>query len=147
MTNYQEIINSYTIKLSEKLQKQLDTQLLIRLNVKLLDDQNENIELLLKETVDLLRTASSGDKASRSAYKKQFNKVKKAVRTEYGYIPKGTLVSEYMALGIAIGIGFGSAFIAINPAFMFIGLPIGVALGLSIGQNKEKETDSENKLY
>ena len=88
MTNYQEIINSYTIKLSEKLQKQLDTQLLIRLNVKLLDDQNENIELLLKETVDLLRTASSGDKASRSAYKKQFNKVKKAVRTEYGYIQK-----------------------------------------------------------
>ncbi|MDY0318316.1 MAG: hypothetical protein RBQ64_07095 [Candidatus Izemoplasmatales bacterium] len=51
MTNYQEIINSYTIKLSKKLQKQLDTQLLIRLNVKLLDDQNENIELLLKETV------------------------------------------------------------------------------------------------
>ncbi|HPD99594.1 MAG TPA: hypothetical protein PLB83_00025 [Bacillota bacterium] len=147
MTNYQEIINSYTNKLTEKLQKQLDLQLLVRLNEKLLEEQNENIELLLKETVDFLKIASSGDKAGRKAYKKQFNKLKKAVRTEYGYIPKGTLVGEYMALGIAIGIGFGSAFIAINPALMIIGLPIGVALGLSIGQNKEKEADSENKLY
>jgi hypothetical protein len=147
MNNYQEIINSYYEKLDLKKQKQLNPKLLLRLNEKILQHDNEDIEILLKETVDFLKSASDGDKTSVTNYKKHFSKLTKIVRKTYGYVAKGTIVGEYMAMGIALGVAFGAAFIAINPALMVIGLPIGIALGLSLGQNKEKEAEKDDLLY
>jgi hypothetical protein len=88
----------------------------------------------------------SDNKINKSYYE-YYNRLKKHVKDKYGFSPKGSIQEEYLSYGLVFGLLIGSAFIAINPAFIAIGLPIGVALGLSLGTSKEKKLEDEEKLY
>lgn len=82
------------------------------------------------------------------AYNKAYNKLVEKVKEAFDLEPLGSIQSKYMAMGIAIGTGLGSALMTvIGPAFISIGTALGVAIGLSIGSQKEKAAKEAGKLY
>lgn len=131
----------------EKTQKKYGFDVLERLMKKLEDKHNPKVLELLGNILyqlDLMRKDST---IKKKIYHQLFNELKKYVKTEYGYVPKGSVQEEYMAIGIALGVAFGAAFMTINTAFIGLGIPIGLAVGLSVGNKKEKEFEEQNKTY
>jgi hypothetical protein len=145
-----EIIEQLTMfrsKIDEKNQKKLGINHIINLSQKMEDKEDEIVDGLFKSLVEQLNNMEFSDKNRNKSYYEDYKQLKKHVKEKYGLIPKGSIQEEYLSYGIVFGLLIGSAFIAINPAFIAIGLPIGVALGLSLGTNKEKKLEDEDKLY
>jgi len=106
------------------------------------DFVKSQMTLLIKE----LKAIQSENK-NKKDYFDVFKQLQKYVKETFGLVPKGSVKEEHLTFGIAFGLLIGVAFMAVNPAFIAIGLPIGVALGLSLGSSKEKELEKEDKLY
>ena len=114
---------------------------------KLDETENTDINKLIRDTFDLLQEYTRDESIKKTIYLKSFKALKKQVREELGFTPKGLIQEEMTGMGIAIGVALGSAFVGINPAFIGIGLPIGLAIGASIGKRKEEQAESEGKTY
>ncbi len=98
----------------------------------------------LRSTIDVYVL----DRKQVKAYNKLYTKLVAEVKDVFDLEPIGSIQSRYMAIGIAIGTGVGSAIMAVtNPAFMSVGLAIGVAIGAGTGGKKEKEAKEAGKLY
>lgn len=88
------------------------------------------------------------DKKLRKVYRKHVNELIFLMKRDFDLHPKGSLQSNYMAMGVALGSGVGASLSAtIGPAFISIGISMGIAIGLAIGSSKEKEAEKNNKLY
>ena len=111
------------------------------------NSEDEVSENLFKSLVEELDRIDVSNRKLNKSYYELYKQLKKHVKEKYGLIPKGAIQEEYLSYGIVFGLLIGSAFIAINPAFIAIGLPIGVSLGLSLGTSKEKKLEEEDKLY
>lgn len=147
MNEYAPMIESITQQFDEKKKKKLQTKVFERLCIKLKDTENRDIDNLIKETYNLLQEFSRDETVKKSLYVKSFKELKKLVRTELGFTPKGLIQEEMTGMGIAIGVALGGAFVGLNPAFIGIGLPIGLAIGASIGKKKEDQAEKEGKTY
>lgn len=82
------------------------------------------------------------------AYKKSYAKLIVKVKEVFNLEPAGSIATQYMGIGIALGTSIGVALMAAtNPAFMSIGTGLGVAIGAAIGAQKEKEAKEEGRLF
>jgi hypothetical protein len=131
----------------QKKQKKYGFDVLERLMKKVEDKNDAKVLELAGNLLYQLDLMRKDDSIKAKMYFKLFNELKKHVKTEYGFVPKGTVQGEYMAMGVALGVAFGAAFTTINTAFIGIGIPIGIAIGLAIGSSKEKELEEQDKLY
>lgn len=131
----------------EKTTKKYKIDVFVRLCKKISETQDLEVIDLVKNNLRLLQELSSDNRVKPLEYKKSFAKLQKVVRKKFGYVPKDQIKGEYMAMGIALGVAFGSPFIIINPALSGIGLPIGLAIGLAIGDSKEKAAVEAGKVY
>ena len=147
MNNYTEDIKAYNEKLIDKNRKKLKPLVLARLNDKLLEINDSEVEEMLQRITRLLKDISQGSVEDIKLYKKTFQSLKKLVRKKYDLIEEGTLQGEYMAMGVALGIAFGAAFSAIQVGLIGVGLPIGVAVGAGLGKQKEEEAKKKGKIY
>lgn len=147
MNNYSEVIHSLSYEYDEKTKKKLKVDLFSRLCKKLEEESHPEVDQLLRETYELLRSYQKEDKRFPREYNKTLSILRKKVKEVYGYTAKDELKEQYTGIGIAIGVAMGAPFSAINPAFVGIGLPIGLAIGVAIGQQKEKEAEERNKTY
>lgn len=146
MIDRQREILTATANFTDKQSKKYRTDILIRLQQKILDKSDTTVEQQLVQTIEYLFLAVEDPKQFRQ-YLRSFRALQKMVRTTFGYTEKGTLANEYIAIGTAIGVALGSAFTTINVAFIGLGIPIGVAIGAAIGQQKEKEAETQGKIY
>lgn len=146
MNDYYGKVNRIIQHLDEKKNKKLQTDIFLRLCQKV-GDQDEAITSLINDTYLLLLQLDNNEDSKPKFYNKSFGLLKKLVKTNLGYTPKGAIQSEYLAMGIALGTAFGSAFISINPAFISFGLPIGLAIGISIGKKKESAAEEKGNTY
>jgi hypothetical protein len=147
MNEYVLKIENVTQRLDEKKKKKLQVKLFVRLCNKVEEEENIDINRMIQETFDLLQEYTQDESIKKSTYLKSFRELKKHVREELDFTPKGLLQEEMTGIGIAIGVAMGSAFVGINPALIGIGLPIGLAIGASIGKRKEDKAESEGKTY
>ncbi|MBI9010555.1 MAG: hypothetical protein JEZ05_11080 [Tenericutes bacterium] len=131
----------------EKENKRFQTDLFFRLCEKVGEDDIE-ITTLVDDTFLLLSELSKvSEKEKLKAYYKTLALLKKKTKEKFGYIEKGSLQAEYMALGVGVGVALGAAFVTTNPAFIGIFMPIGLAVGLAIGKKKEDEAEKQEKTY
>ncbi len=147
MNNYAALLEELISRFDEKKVKKYKIKTFINLCNKLDEHDDEEIAHLLNESYRLLHELSVDEEIKPKTYLKSFSKLQKKVREKYGYTEKDQIRNEYMAVGLAIGVAIGSAFIAINPGAIAIGLPIGLALGISIGSKKETEAVEQGKTY
>ncbi len=134
-------------KFSEKQLKRLQVESFNRLVDKLDDIENPDIDRAIANVISLLDTVYQEDGIKPPEYLRAYKEVKKDVRKTYGYVQKGTISSEYVGIGVSIGVAFGAAFTTINPAFIGIGIPIGIAIGAALGNQKESEAEKDGKVY
>jgi len=146
MNDYQTRLNQIIHHFDEKKNKKLQTDIFSRLCEKV-GQEDAEISTLINDTYSLLAELDNNEEIKPKTYIKSLSLLKKTVRKNLGYSPKGALQEEYTGLGIAIGVALGSAFISINPVFISIGLPIGLAIGVSIGRKKENEAEEAGNTY
>lgn len=118
----------------------------INLMNKLEDNCNDEIKRMIVNTIEELRVISKNILHDKSIYLKMLKTIKKQVRKEYGYIEKGTLKNEYLAMGIGFGLLF-SALSIFDKTLIGIGLPLGFIIGSFAGTKKELAAQKEGKLY
>lgn len=147
MNTFIETLDKVEQRLSDKEKRKLYLDTLRRLVNKTSSKEDDELTRLLEELFESLKSESNTENSYRKAYLKQFNHVKKYVKDTWGFVAKGTVVGEHMALGVGLGLVFGAAFSFINTGFIAIGLPIGIAIGLSVGSHKESELEKDGKLY
>lgn len=147
MNEYAMKIESVSQHFDEKKKKKLQTKVFVNLCNKLEETEYTEINILIRNTFDLLQDYTRDESIKKSIYLKSFRALKKLVREELGFTPKGLLQEEMTGMGIAIGVALGGAFVGVNPAFVGIGLPIGLVIGASIGKRKEDQAESEGKTY
>lgn len=145
--DYIERLNEVETCINDKLKRQLSLDSLRRLILKLSASEIDELSEQLKRLFDELESVVAMEKPKIKSYLKALNNVKKIVKDTYGYVAEGTIVGEYMAYGVAIGLMLGAAFTTLNTAFIAIGLPIGIAIGLSLGNSKESTLKKEGKIY
>lgn len=147
MKAYINKISSFDFNTNQKKQKKLKIDLLISLLEKISDKKNDKVreylDLMMKELSDIDKDELFDSKA----YHKYFILLKKEVKDIYGYVPKGSVQEEYMAIGVGMGVAIGAALAISNVIFLAIGIPIGTAIGLTLGASKEKTLEKEGKLY
>lgn len=134
-------------KLNDLEQSKYSVDVLIRLCEKLKYIDHNGVMEQLSTIVSSLEMISNGDFKNVKIYLRQFNVLKKSLRSDYELFEEGSIRNEYMALGLVFGVAFGSVFSFINIAFIGIGLPIGLAVGVGIGASKERELKEQGKLY
>lgn len=147
MNAYIETLDRFEKRLSDKEKRKLHLETLRHLIHKTASKEDEELTRLLDDLFVSLKHISNADKKNTKAYLKQYDNVKKYVKDTWGFVAKGTVVGEYMAMGTGLGMLIGAGFSGINPALIAIGLPIGLAIGLSIGSQKEKDLEQDGKLY
>jgi hypothetical protein len=147
MQNFKEQLTSMTDNLTVNQKEKLKTYVLLNLLEKIENLEDEELEKDLSNLVQLLVNAENMSKLEIREYLRAFSSIKKTVRTKYHLIAKGELVSEYMAMGIGLGLIFGVVMMSINNAFIAIGLPIGVGAGLAYGSAKEKKEQEQGHIY
>lgn len=146
------------LDLDSKQIKKLSIEELKNLLAKLIDKQlidgsetAKDVEILINQVFDDLDDVIKSrvlNKVELKAYKKSYSTLVAKVKDVYNLVATGSLQSEYMGIGIALGTGIGVALMAAtNPAFMSIGTGIGIAIGAGIGAQKEKEAKAEGRLY
>lgn len=146
MKDCQTKINPIIENLDQKKNKKLQTDLFLRLCEKVGEEDLE-ITAMVNDTFLLLTELSRSDTVKIKDYYKSLALLKKTARKKLGYIAKGSLQEEYMALGVGVGVAMGAAFVTTNPAFIGIFMPIGLAVGLAIGKKKEDEAEKSGKIY
>lgn len=146
MNDYNMRINQLIPHFDEKQNKKLETDLFVRLCVKV-GEADAEITKLISETFVLLLEIHNNKDAKRRSYIKTLNLLKKTVRKTLGFTPKGALAQESIAIGIALGTAFGSAFIGMNPGLIGLGLPLGLVFGSSIGKKRETEAEAAGNTY
>lgn len=147
MNAYQDLLKRIKKDTSVKERQKLHLETLENLLEIMKDKEDEGFDSRLDELFNILKEIHDKDKQDFKTYHKTFNALKKYVKDRWGFVPRGTVVGEYMAMGVGFGLAIGAAFTAINTAFIAIGLPIGIAVGLSLGSHKERELEKEGKLY
>jgi len=134
-------------ELDEKRFKKLQIQTLLNLIRKISEKQNEEIDQMLSNIVLYLQDVNHIESFQRHAYERQFSALKKTVRNTYGYVAKGDIPNEKMAIGIGIGVAIGAGLMSVNSAFIGAGIAIGVAVGLSLGSAQEKKEEENGNIY
>lgn len=134
------------LEMDMKMQKKLQVALVTRL-VALKEVQSETYQVEINELYHLMEGCLDNYKSNKAAYHQKLNRILDLVKKEYGLVPKGSLVSSYMSIGMAIGVGIGVALNQNNPGMYSIGIGAGLALGAGIGNRMEKEKEKEGKLF
>lgn len=145
--DYIERLNKIETQINDKLTRKLGLESLRHLIEKLNDSELSELSPYLDTLFVECELIISMDKPKLKSYLKQFNVVKKVAKDTWGYVAEGTIVGEYMAYGVAIGLMFGAALTTLSTTYIAIGLPIGLAIGLSLGNHKESTLKEDNKLY
>jgi len=119
---------------------------MVRLGDKAKDLVDLRLENLFGQLVEFLEERPL-EKADYKKYKALIEEIKKHVKDKYGWLMKGDVTGQYMAMGVAFGLLLGAGFSAVNTAFIAIGLPIGIGLGVSLGVQKENALEDKGLLY
>ncbi|MCF7925978.1 MAG: hypothetical protein K9L74_00175 [Candidatus Izimaplasma sp.] len=141
----QHLVSEFSSK--EVRKYSLDVYLRLLEKLKEEDITDKKINNLVHVSEKALREILNGSKSTKKDYHKTYKKLLEVVKEKHNLVPRNSIKNQYMALGIAVGLALGSAFIVINPGLIAIGLPIGLAIGLSIGEKKEQELKEEGKLF
>lgn len=147
MEEYISKLENISQKYNAKQRKKLQIDVFVRLCKKLTENQDEEINSLIKETFDFLQEYTRDESIKKKSYIKSFRALKKQVRDQLGFTPKGLIQEEMTGIGIAIGVALGGGFVGVNPAFVGIGIPIGLAIGAAMGKKKEDQAENEGKTY
>jgi len=139
--------NSLISQLDDKTKKKLQTQTLLNLMTKIKDNVHPEIEQLLLDVTTTIQGATELSSFQKNLYNKQLTLLKKTVKKEFGYIAKGDIIAERMAIGVGFGVAIGAGLMAVNAAFLGVGIAVGVALGLSIGTTQEKKEEEKGNIY
>lgn len=132
---------------TDKEVKKMRIKSLLNLSEKLLNYEDGDIEPMMYKIKDMINDYTRDDDFDFKHYKKAVTEVKQRVQSKFDLRERGTVSSQYVGIGIALGTGIGVAFISINPAMMSIFSALGIVFGSSIGRQKESEYDKNNKLY
>ena len=145
LDNYRKELELITRDYSDKQLKKLRICSLLRLADKLQTYNDNEIESMMIEVKDLL--SRSEDMLDYKSYKNKICEIKKLVTSKFDLQERGSVSSQYVGIGIAIGTGVGVAFMSINAAMMSVFTALGIVFGTSIGNQKEKALDKEGKIY
>lgn len=147
MNRHIDEINALVSQLDDKTIKKLQVETLLNLMTKIKDKVHPEIDQLVLDVTTTINGAKDLSSFQKNLYFKQFTVLKKTVKNEFGYVAKGDIVANTMAIGIGIGVAIGAGLMAVNPAFLGVGIAVGVALGLSIGTTQEKKEEEKGNIY
>lgn len=142
-----EQIKSEVTGFTEKEKKNYKIDAAVRLFEKLALDQKQEWEIDFNGLIKILIEKEMTDKQILKSFRKRYNALATEVRKKYGYVEKGYLQGNAMALGIGVGVAIGSAFITVNSAFIGVGIALGVAVGLAIGSKQEQDAKTQGKQF
>lgn len=144
LDNYSKEVESICRDYNDKELKKLRVCSLKRLADKLQTYEDTEIEHLMEEVKSLL---SSDPLANLKVYRRKVTEVKTLVTKKLDLQERGSVSSQYVGIGIALGTGIGVAFISINTAMMSVFTGLGIVFGSSLGNQKEKALEKEGKIY
>jgi hypothetical protein len=139
-------LTQYEEKYDPKQAKKHHIPLLVRLDEKLSDTRNPEVDeafeavLFNLERVDL-------DRLNYKAYFKSVSYLKKVVKDELDFVEKGSIQAKYSSFGVIFGVVLGTIMMSVNPAFLGMYIAIGVAIGSGTGSSKEKEAVKAGRVY
>jgi hypothetical protein len=107
MNHYHHRINQIIHHFDDKRNKKLQTDIFLRLCEKV-GEEDAEITSLINDTYSLLVELDNNEDIRPKSYIKSLNILKKTVKTNLGYTYKGALQEDFTAIGIAVGVGFGS---------------------------------------
>ncbi len=149
--NYENRILSITEMFSRKQLKKTKISSLISLSNRLKDLNDSEVESIMFELRDKLQSVDFGDKRSVKGYLKQFALVREVIKKKWDFHERESLISTYMAIGVAFGPIIGPIIAMTNPENLSlgisVGIPVAMAIGASIGYVREKQLDKAGKLY
>ncbi len=147
MIDYRQMVQTIIDRFDEKQIKKLHLEVLLNLLNKVNDIDDSELEDKISRVVRILGDLESSGTLKSKEYQKSFAELTKHIRTKYGYVAKGDIQSESVALGIGIGVVFGTLLISINAGFMAIGIAVGAGIGTAIGTRKEKAEYEKGNIY
>ncbi len=80
-------------------------------------------------------------------YQQKLNALTKRLRLQYQMRPKGSFLSLYMILGIAVGTAIGAIFLSTSSNYYAISISIGMVIGIVIGNQVEAGAKKKNLIY
>lgn len=80
-------------------------------------------------------------------YLQKITALTKRMRLNYQMRPKGSFLSLYMILGIAVGTGVGAIFLSTSSNYYAICISIGMVFGVVIGNQVEANAKKKNLIY
>ena len=147
MENYKQQLLNEISKREEKLVKKYQLEVFMNLIEKVKDKEDDELNRQIEYLLTTLSKFEVMPRTYERFYKRGFSALKSYVRKTFGYVAKGTIAGEHMALGVGIGIVFGALLSGVNAGFIGIGLALGAGLGIATGQSKEKEEEKNGNTY
>lgn len=100
-----------------------------------------NIVEMINKEIEKVNSFLDSEKAYSKVLVKSQTNILKIVEKELGLFVKNHHQQKLMAVGVALGVAFGSILGVSrdNMGLMGIGLPIGLAVGIAIGKKKDDE--------
>lgn len=147
LESYYEQLNAVSANFNERQIKKLQVGSLLNLTKKLERHESDEIEKSMYELKGYLDVFSRGDMSALKIYLKQVQTLKEKVQKEFGYKERGSVTSQYTALGMVFGTSLSIVFSTSNPSMLSIGIGVGLAIGAGIGNQKEKELDKKGLIY
>lgn len=147
MSNHKESIQSIIEKRDDKWVKILKLDELSNLIEKVAEIDEFELDRQIVSILKLLNENNELKGFYKKHYKKQHQALKAYVRRQFGFLVKGALLKEHLALGIGAGVAIGAVFSGVNAGFIAVGLALGVAVGTLTGNKKEKAEEAKGNLY
>ncbi|MBI9010726.1 MAG: hypothetical protein JEZ08_00735 [Clostridiales bacterium] len=147
LENYKQELESIARHLTDKEYKKMKIQSLLSLSEKLEEMTDHEIESILLEVMSMVHESSRDEHFDMKPYRKKVKLVKELVIKKFDFHERGTIQSQYVAIGICLGSGIGAAFTSVMPSMIGAFSGIGIAIGVAIGTQKEKEAEKAGKLY
>jgi hypothetical protein len=147
MSNHKESIQSIIDRHDEKHVKILKLNVLYNLIEKVEDKEDYELERQIVSIIKILNENTQLKGFYKKHYIKQHKALKSYVRKHFGYLAKGDLLTEHVALSTGAGVAIGAALVGINAGFIAIGVAVGVAIGVATGNSKEKAEQDKGNLY
>ncbi|MCD4826362.1 MAG: hypothetical protein K8Q99_01120 [Acholeplasmataceae bacterium] len=139
-------IKELTGNLSVKQNEKLHINSLLSLFEKIANIKDEELEKITAQIADSLETVNESS-FDVSNYKKSFEFLRRYVKQKHGFIAKGELIGQAMAIGSGLGVAIGAGLMTINTICLAIGIPIGISIGVTIGALQEQKAKEKGLLY
>ena len=139
--------NDILENLSDVQMKRLSVTSLFNLIEKLKNEENDDLEIKINKIIGCLLDIAGGDTDLYKNHRRLSASVIKDVKKLYGLHKKGSLRSQYAAIGMIIGIAFGAVITRDVSSYVGLGFVFGLALGAGVGIRKEEILERKGKIY